>query len=667
MADADLIVAVVALVFSVIVGLVITSQLLAQIYSTAEGQRKCSSSVLGLWSKDPTTETRRKWRWSEARFETKFVIPEIFLDKSALQDESDDALHKDRGQIWSRFRSTSRTKTSSKRKTMSVLGADIGLDFVLFICTFADDAPDMVSWLNFLAFLRLETRNAKIQTLPDEPSEKSNASTSSPGRAPEPQIDSLELSWPRIKYRLHSWDFMPPNAPKPFAKITVHDIAVLVRRTGMVWKTFDLKNGNMSAEGGPHILTGTLIQGMGLVLEYRCLDEKRLARGVWTEIDAIRQKPKNNFTRFQNSSLDKARANAFGLDQAHSDNSDEESQNPDNSDEDPQDERDRKDQRITLWVKAIDKFIFGLIPADPRLGLPDFPFADEEDCFHFLETLFNDTIRTKIRNPRWPFNDLIYVAPPVLRIRHGDRTALRFKSKAECASIFSDDLSLVAFGVLLRAYLNGGTKIYDSEVGGVKELYPELPEEELDMKMLGKLELLRGRQDGGTEQMKKILRRVEKLATNYGDETMEEIEAPRLIEELHDDHDSTTQYFIENKDRIQFYDLIKVHFSKTTLAGPQAQSTKEEDKFTLFDDEPSLSIMEMYFSHIPDYVDYMRKKHEDTLGTEGCADSDLVIEAWLMLMWRGYLFRFLHIFELDFKGIYVPSEYYGSRLPVSLV
>ena len=374
MGDADLIVAIVALIFSVIVGLVITSQLLAQIFSTAEGQRKCSSSLLGLWSKNPTTGTRRKWRWSEARFETKFVTPEILLDTSALpgQDESDDALHKE---IWSRFSYTSRTKMSSKRKTMSVLGADIELDVVLSICTSVDDAPDMVSWLNFLAFLRLETSEAKIQALPDEPSEKSNASTSPPGRAPEPQIDSLEYSWPRIKYHLHSWDFMPPNAPKPFATITVHDLAVIVKRTGMVWKTFDLKNGNVGAEGGTHILTGTLIQGMGLVLEYRCLDEKRLARGVLTEINAIRRKPENNLTRSQMRSLDKASAKAFGRDQANSHNSDEESQKLDVSNDDPQDERDRKDQRVRLWVQALDKFIFGLIPTDPRLGLPDFPFA----------------------------------------------------------------------------------------------------------------------------------------------------------------------------------------------------------------------------------------------------------------------------------------------------
>lgn len=667
MGDADLIVAVVALVISVIVGFVITSQLLTQIILTAEGQRKCSSSLLGLWSKDSTTETRKKWRWSEARFEIKFVVPEIILDPSAspIQDESDDALRRARGQIWSRFGYTFGAKMSSKRKTVSVLGADTGLDFVLFICSLADDAPDLVSWLNFLAFLRLETGKAKTQTLPDEPSEKSTASTSSPGKAPEPRIDSVELSWPCIKYRLHSWDFMPPNAPKPFAQISVHDIALLARRTGMTWKTFDPKNGNMSAEGGAHILTGTVIQGMGLVLEYRCLDEKLLARGVSTEINAIRRKSETNFTPSQWNSLDKARARAFG--QASSHNGDEESQRSDNSTDDPQDERQRKDQRVSLWVKAMDKFIFGVIPANSRLGLPDFRFANEKDCFRILKTLSNGPINKKIRNPRWPFNDLIYVAPPVLRIRRGEKPTLCFKSKAEYSSIFSFDSSLVAFGVLLRAYLNGGTKIYDSEVSQVKDWYPELTEEELDCKLLGALGLLRGRPDGGTEQMKKILRRVEKLATNYGDEVMAGTEAPHLIEELHDDHDSTTQYFGEKQDEIHLYDLLQAHFSQTIPASLEAQATDENLKFTRFDWDPPLSILEMYFSYIPEYVKFMREKHDDTLEAKNCEDGDLVIEAWFTMMWRGFLFRFLHKFELDGKGIYVPYEYYGSRLPISLV
>lgn len=424
----------------------------------------------------------------------------------------------------------------------------------------------------------------------------------------------------------------------------------------------------MEAEGGTHILTGTLIQGMGLVLEYRCLDEKRLARGVSTEMTAIRQKPDTNLTPSQWSSLDKAKTRAFGRASSHS--SDEESQRSDNTDEDPQYEIDRKGQTLTLWVKAMDKFVFGLIPADSGLGfeLQDFPFAEEADCIQVLDTLSNGTIREGIENlanVRWPFNDLIYMVPPVLRFHHGDRTALPFRGMAECASIFSFDSSLVAFGVLLRAHLNGGTKIYDSEVSQVKELYPDLSEEELDSKMLGKMGLVRGRTDGGTEQMKKILSRADNLAANC--EIKAGPEATRLIEELHDDHASTTQYFSERTDEIRFYDLLEAHFSKTTLASSKAQATKKKFKFTHYNWDPSSSTMETYFSFIPDYVDFMRKKHRDTHGARGCANEDLVTEAWFTMMWRGFLFRFLHTYDFEWEGIYVPSEYCGSRLPVSLV
>ena len=392
-----------------------------------------------------------------------------------------------------------------------------------------------------------------------------------------------------------------------------------------------------------------------------------MARGVLTEINATLRKPKIGFTQSQMSRLKKASGNALGPDQASSHDNDEESQKSDTLDDDPPDERDRKGQRVRLWVKAMDKLIFGLIPGDSRLGLPDFPFADEKDCVHVLETLSNGPLDEKIRTPRWPFNDLIYVAPRVFTNWHGDRTTLRFRSRAECSSIFSHDSSLVAFGVLLRAYLNGGTKIHDSEVSQVKEWYPELSEEESDRKLLGKLKLLKGRPDGGTEQMKKILRRVEKLYTDHRDAVMAGAEAPGFIVELHDDHDSTTQYFSGKEPDIRFYDLLEAHFSKTTTASLEAQATGEDLKLDGRNWDSSSSAVEMYFSYIPDYVDFMRKKHRHSFGKMGCTDGDLVIEAWFTLMWRGFLFRFLHEFEIDGKGIYVPSEYYGSRLPVSLV
>ena len=667
MGTAELVVALVALVISLIAMTVTAFQLSAQIFSTAEGQRKCSESLLSLWSKDPTTRTHWKWRWSEARYETKFVTPEIYLSNSATpipEDRGDNKVKK-RNQLFPPFCSLRTREKKSNRKTESVLGADFRLDYVLFISAFADDAPDMVSWLRFLTFLRLGTRDASAKILPGG-LDGSRPSIERLGKAPGPKIFPLELSWPRIKYRVHSWDFMPPNAPKPLASITVHDIAVLVRRTGMAWKTFDPKNGNMSAEGGGHILTGTVVQGMGLVLEYRCLDDKRLARGVSTEIRTMRGLLKKSLTRSQMKALEITEANAL---EQHDFGNDEESQRSKNPDTEQRDERDRKAQRSRLWVKEMDKFIFGLIPGDSRLGLPDFPHAEDSDCFHVLVTLNegNTNMRDQLMketswNWRWAFHDLLYICPPVLRVRHGGTQRLSFKGWSDHESIIKRTLD--QFVALLRAFLNGGTKVHESPVACVKRAFPKLPEEELRKKMLGEKGLLAGRIDGGTQQMKRVLAGVEEMARHRPDGT---IRTRPVCEWMHDDHDSTTQYFVENKTRINFYDLLKAHFSKAPAAGGEARRTEKDAKYIL---KPGgarawfYPNLELYFSYIPDYIDFMKRKYASTEGLEGCHDEDLIIEAWFTLMWRGYLFVFLHDLQTDFDGIYVPHEYYGSRLPV---
>ncbi len=657
MGDSELIVAAVALVISVIVGIFTFSQLLAQMFFTAEGQRKCSSSLLGLWSDGPTTGTHRKWRWSEARFETKFVVPEICLGDlgSEIADELDDVPDSTRSQTWYPIRLNTRTKKRTQKKTESILGSDSVLDYVLLVSALADDAPDMVSWLSFLTFLRLEIDDGNVKNLQIDHSRASK---------PAP----LELSWPRIKYRVHSWDFMPLNAPKPFAKVSIHDIAVLVRRTGMVWKTFDPTNGNVSAEGGAHVLTSTLVQGMGLVLEYRCLDDEQLARGGSIKLSAIYPCLQHALTQSQMKVLNKAWTR---LDQLPARKSDEESRSSEDLDADQLDEGDRRAQRVGLWVKEIDKLTFGLIPGDGRLGLLDVPFAEDSECVDVLERLTGRyaDIRKElkergIQNLRWGFNDMIYMAPPVLRMRQGGITTLSFKNYWNRGSIFSVNLSLVAFGALLRAFLNGGTKIRESPVDGVKDLYPQLTEEELDDKMLGKLRLLGRLEGGGTDDMKRILAGVEDMAQRDTNGTIGESQS---IEKMHDDHDFTTEYFSQRRSMIRPYDLLRAHFSKAPVASSEGQATEQDLKLVNEHWDPSYSTMEMYFSYIPHYAEMMQRMHQNTSGRDCCADGFLVAEAWLTLMWRGYLFSRLHEFKDDFEGIYVPSEYYGSRLPVCLV
>ncbi|KAL9075571.1 MAG: hypothetical protein Q9161_001644 [Pseudevernia consocians] len=640
MLSADLTIAIVALLISVIVGLVIGFQLRAQIYSTAEGQRKCSSSLLGLWSEDSTTATYRKLRWSQFRYEIKFVVPEICLGNpvSEIEDKSDDVPNKSRSRIWNRFRSNPKTQKRIKRKTESILGADPDLDYVLFGSAVAEDAPDMVSWLSFLTFLRLEIEDAKMESSEDNhesattsPSPQDDHESATKSLSPQDDHKSaskllpLEISWPRIKYRVHSWDFMPPDAPKPFAKITLHDIAVLVRRTGMIWKVFDPKNGNMSAEGGAHILTSTTIQGIGLVLEYRCLDDNQLARGSRTKIRDATKDGHHALSKSPWNALRK-KADALGLDPPHTLKTDEESRGSENLPADLPDERNRKARTLGSWVTAMDKLVFGLIPRDPRLDLPDLPFAESSDRPKALSKLgFESTgVFKEFVDPleyRFQFNEMMCMAPPVL-MRDGGKTVLPVKP-SELVSLFMFRDSLFSFQTLLRRYLNG--------VG----------------------DTLKPREDGGTDQMKRVLEGVQDIIMNS--ENSENIRTLRFRKKMRDDHDSTTRYFISKKDELRFHDIFRAHFSEVPLVKSPANAF--------------MGVMESYFSYIPHYVLFMEREKSLSCGeSSGCANKDLVIEAWFTLMWRGFLFFWLHNHHFrDLEGIYVPHEYYGSRLPVYLI
>ena len=73
---------------------------------------------------------------------------------------------------------------------------------------------------------------------------------------------------PSIQIIHKSWDFMPPDVVRPMASSTVSDIAIMARRLGMVWKTFDPGSGSMRAEGNGHVITSTMVRSLGTVLQY---------------------------------------------------------------------------------------------------------------------------------------------------------------------------------------------------------------------------------------------------------------------------------------------------------------------------------------------------------------------------------------------------------------
>ena len=685
MGDPEYIVVLVALIVSLFALVVTTFQVSAQVFSTAEGQRKCSESLLSVWAKDPTTKARRKWRWSEARFELRFVTSEIYLGTSALpsQDEGKGAPKESRSRFWAFYRALLGAGRTPKRKTESILGADSGLDYVLFMSGLAYNAPDMVSWLSFLTFFRLEIGDGETDTNIEETLDTSSAEEEAPEGNCKLNIAPLEPSWPRVKYRVHSWDYMPPNAPKPFAKLSIHDIAVLVRRLGLAWKTFDPKNGNMSAEGGAHILTSSLIQGLGMVLEYRCLDDMSLSARVSRKVSVILSLKTNQFKQSQRNALKDAQADVFGLAPGDLRKPDEESQGASARSPGQQNDGGRRSQRTSLWVRAMDKLVFGVMPGDPRLGLPDYPFVEMSDRLKAVVSWKDPERREKLSkdpNLDWQcsFNDLMAIVPPLLKTPHtGESQGLPFTINRDKESVFALG-SLLLFETLLRAFLEGGTKSHQSPFQSMREANPRLTEENIGETMLGKTGILQGRDDGGTAQMKRVLDDVNKVLQYIGNYPLS------VLENLfHEYHDSTTQYFIEHKPYISLPRLISAFFSKAPLVAAEVRDNQSEGKYITdircfetditfdYEDVRPARTLEHYFSYIPDYVAYMlrtgtpNKTFEPSSSTYRSSE-DVIIEAWLTMMWRGYLFRHLHFYR-EVEGIYVPREYYQSRLPVYMI
>jgi hypothetical protein len=78
-----------------------------------------------------------------------------------------------------------------------------------------------------------------------------------------------------IVERRRSWDFVPPDVIRPFASITLSDIAILARRMGMVWNEFKPSAGILEAEGNDHVLSSVVVRGLGIMLSYRHLNSSR--------------------------------------------------------------------------------------------------------------------------------------------------------------------------------------------------------------------------------------------------------------------------------------------------------------------------------------------------------------------------------------------------------
>lgn len=225
-------VALAALIVSLVALFTTTGQLLQQYFATADGYRRCRYSVMGLWAK----RTKRRWIWGEFRFETAFFIPRITYGP----------LHGDVG-----------TKKEAVGGRCSLVNNEDSLEASMTLGGWGSpsarkyyDSDELVCWVPLLAQLHKQGEDI-VRYFPQGSDSLAN-----------------DTMVPVVQFVHKTWDFMPTDVVRPMASSTVSDVAIMARRMGQVWRTFDPAAGSMRAEGNGHVITSTLARSLGTILQY---------------------------------------------------------------------------------------------------------------------------------------------------------------------------------------------------------------------------------------------------------------------------------------------------------------------------------------------------------------------------------------------------------------
>lgn len=248
--------AIIAIIIASIAFFITVAQLLQQLFGTAVGYRNCQVSVIGDWAQ----LTKRKWRWSEFRFETKFSTPHIqvlsvgFSSAAFREDLDIGKLEPNNFILLTNY---------PESRHVTLMGSNIEMN-----ARYAEeDMGDLVGWIALIDRLH----KVQGQILPRI--HIMDPSTWVPTKRSDTQVYTRSrknfdhITSPTISVRQRSWDFVPPDIIRPFASSTIGDIIVMAHRLGMEWKDMRPDEGVMRAEGNGLAMNSTSVRAFGILLQ----------------------------------------------------------------------------------------------------------------------------------------------------------------------------------------------------------------------------------------------------------------------------------------------------------------------------------------------------------------------------------------------------------------
>ncbi|KAI1458619.1 hypothetical protein F4805DRAFT_424066 [Annulohypoxylon moriforme] len=220
------------------VTLIVSSvQLLYQYYTNvslnALGARNCNERVMGPWARF----TRRRWRWSELRFETIFESPVLFVGFPSnlhgplpFQDiwyiDGSEKSYED-----TRTPRPASLSLNAKHTTID-MGVNVEATWILLLQALQSMECDSAMWNNTVYGEALNNRTLSVG----------------------------------VQAQRLSWDFIP-NFKKPFANTTMSHMVEIAAMLCIYWTMWDSAADRYRAEGNGYILLGSLNSEQNIVFQ----------------------------------------------------------------------------------------------------------------------------------------------------------------------------------------------------------------------------------------------------------------------------------------------------------------------------------------------------------------------------------------------------------------
>ncbi|KAG7039187.1 modin [Colletotrichum scovillei] len=250
----DVVVAIVALVVSVVALFAATLQIMQAIFASAKGLPNCTEDVMGGWAKGTT----KRPKFKELRLEVRFEAPIIFLAPPNNQNKPE------KGEMWS-VEGTEKSCTKNRLEYAKIFpkpGPASGTN---------DEKPskptekvhtvnnELATWVYLLIALeRMEKDSKKWEC------KKLQGEWLPSSIIPDLPEPTLAV---KVQAKERSFD-ANPSIKKPYATSTISHLVELAAILGLYWRVFDRDNNQYRAEGNGYSLTGSRVPDLGVVFVF---------------------------------------------------------------------------------------------------------------------------------------------------------------------------------------------------------------------------------------------------------------------------------------------------------------------------------------------------------------------------------------------------------------